>query len=246
MLSEFLINMAKNGVNGLHRKRETLDRIVIAIAKLKFKTYVDAEDAREAMEFFNVILLNYQQTVPASRNPRDITYEEVCIITKEQQNNKLTFIEAIKIACARKAEIESYLGDRIDFEYNWKLRPILDLIRKNNNIDVIDCKPILLQWKGDSAKGEIRDNSINRSEDESMETDVTEVSDATKEVLSSIYPSTKSHEISSKKDLYKFKGPITASNTSVTSDPKPPKLYLKHAHAAIVRTNEDLASENNS
>ena len=81
MLSEFLINMAKNGIRGLHRKRETLDRIAIAIAKLKLKAYADAEDAREAMEFFNVILLNYQQTVPASRNPRDITYEEVCIIT---------------------------------------------------------------------------------------------------------------------------------------------------------------------
>ena len=148
MLTEFLINMAKNGIRGLYRKRETLDRIAIAIAKLKLKAYADAEDAREAMEFFNVILLNYQQTVPASRNPRDITYEEVCIITNEQQNNKLTFIEAIKIACTRKAEIKYYLGDRIDFEHNWKLRPILDLIRKNSDIDVMDGKPILLHWKG--------------------------------------------------------------------------------------------------
>jgi MCM AAA-lid domain/MCM P-loop domain len=245
MISEYWIGMAKNGIRGLHRKLDTLERIAIAVAKLKLKSNADVEEAKEAMEFYNVILLNYQQTVPVSRNPRDIVYEEVCVITKEQQNNKLTFIEAIKIVCSRKIEAKHYLGDKTDLEHNWKLRPILELIRKNPEIDVIDGKPILLQWKGDITKSEICDNSINRSKDESMETDVTEVSDATKEVLSSIYQTTKFYEISSKKDLNKFKAPVTASDTSVTSDFLPPKLDLKHTRAAIVRTNEDSTSQNN-
>lgn len=127
MLSEYWIGMAKNGIRGLHRKLDTIERIAIAIAKLKLKGSVDVEEAREAMQFYNVMLLNYQQTVPLSRNPRDIIYEEVCKIVKERQDIGISYFKAIRIACSRKGEIKHYLGDKIDLEYNWKLRPILEL-----------------------------------------------------------------------------------------------------------------------
>jgi DNA replicative helicase MCM subunit Mcm2 (Cdc46/Mcm family) len=91
MLSEYWFKMAKNGIRGLPRKLDTLERIVIAVTKLKLKGFADVEEAREAMEFYNVILLNYQQTVPISRYPRDIIYEEVCKVVEEQQD--ITYIE---------------------------------------------------------------------------------------------------------------------------------------------------------
>ena len=87
MLSAYWIRMAKNGIRGLPRKLDTLERITMAITKLKLKPFAGVEEAKEAMEFYNVILLNYQQTVPVSRNPRDIIYEEVCKIVEEHQDN---------------------------------------------------------------------------------------------------------------------------------------------------------------
>ena len=246
MLSEYWIRMAKNGIRGLPRKLDTIERITIAIAKLKLKESADVEEAKEAMEFYNVILLNYQQTVPVSRNPRDIIYEEVCKIAEEHQDNRITYIEAIKIVCSRQREINHYLGDRIDLEYNWKLRPILQLIRKNPKIDVIDGKPILLHWKGDRSRNENLDNTNTISKKEDIETDVSEVSDVTKEVVSSIWPNVNYDEILTMDDPNKTKLSITASDTSDTSDLLIPRLDLKHTQAAVVRTNEDLVAEDDS
>lgn len=237
MLSEYWIRMAKNGIRGLPRKLDTIERIAIAIAKLKLKGNADVEEAKEAMEFYNFILLNYQQTVPVSRNPRDIIYEEVCKIAEEHQDNGITYIEAIKIVCSTKREIKHYLGDRIDLEHNWKLRPILDLIRKNNEINVIDGKPILLHWKGDKNP----DSSF--SENIAIETDVSEVSDATKEVLSDVWPITNGNKLD---DPSKSRPSIATSDPSDTSDSSNPsivRLSLRHTETARVFTNEDLASE---
>jgi hypothetical protein len=251
MLSEYWVRMAKTGVRGLARKLDTIERITIAITKLKLKSYADVE-AKEAMEFYNVILLNYQQTVPVSKNPRDIIYEEVCNIVKDHQDNGITYIEAIRIVCARRGEIKQYLGDRIDLEHNWKLRPALELIRKNPKIDVIDGKPICLYWKGNNDKKEtssiqeIADNKSISVKKKEIETDVSEVSDGTKEVLSNIWSKSNLNKISKKDDLNKFQESTTTSDTSDTSDSLVPRLDLKHTQAAIVRTNEDLVAEDDS
>ena len=153
------------------------------------------------MEFYNVILLNYQQTVPVSKNPRDIIYEEVCKIVKEHQDNKITYSRSNKNRSVQEeVEIKQYLGDKIDLEHNWKLRPILELIRKNPEIEVIDGKPILLHWKGSivmrtSFIRKTAHNNNIQSKKEDIETDVSEVSDATKEVVSSIWPTTNSNKL---------------------------------------------------
>jgi hypothetical protein len=54
-------------------------------------------------------------------------------------------------ACNRNEQVRHYLGDnnkKLDLEGNWKLRPILDLLRKNPSIGVNEGKPIVLWWKG--------------------------------------------------------------------------------------------------
>ena len=55
-------------------------------------------------------------------------------------------------ACNRDEQVRHYLGDnnkKLDLESNWKLRPILDLLRKNPSIGVNEGKPIVLWWMGD-------------------------------------------------------------------------------------------------
>jgi DNA replicative helicase MCM subunit Mcm2 (Cdc46/Mcm family) len=249
MLDQYWISMAAAGIRGLPRKRDTLDRITIAIAKLKLKAFADIEEAKEAMEFYNVILLNYQQTVPISTNPRDTIYEEVYSIVREHQGTGITYIEAIETVCSRKREIRQYLGGRIDLEHNWKLRPILELIRNNSDIDVIDAKPILLRWKDTNNKKEnsfIQETTDNQNitlKQKDIETDGSEVSDATKEVLSNIFPMINSNKLD---DPSKSPSSIPSSDPSDTSDPSnpaTPRLSVKHTQTARVFTNEDLASE---
>jgi replicative DNA helicase Mcm len=76
MLNEYWINMGSVGVRGLPRKLESLESAAIALAKLKLKNVVEAEDVTEIMEFYNLILLHFRQSAAVSRNPRIIAYEE--------------------------------------------------------------------------------------------------------------------------------------------------------------------------
>jgi hypothetical protein len=82
---------------------------------MKLKSHADIE-VKEAIVFFfyfyNVILLNYQQAITVSRNPRDIIYEEVCKVVERHQDYNTTYIDAIMLACSRKEEIKHYLGDK--------------------------------------------------------------------------------------------------------------------------------------
>jgi DNA replicative helicase MCM subunit Mcm2 (Cdc46/Mcm family) len=153
MLCEYWIGMAKADVKGLPRKLETLERIAVSISKLKLKNIVDVEEATEAMQFYNVILQHYQQTVAMSKKPVDIAYQEICAVVKEHNGFPISYVEAVKQACNRNEQVRYYLGNdkKIDLENNWKLRPILDLLRKDSSIGVNDGKPIVL-WlnrKGD-------------------------------------------------------------------------------------------------
>lgn len=75
--------MAGVGVTGLPRKLESLESTAIALAKLKLKNVIEAKEATETMEFFNTILLHFNQTVIISKNPCDITYTECVNILKE-------------------------------------------------------------------------------------------------------------------------------------------------------------------
>ena len=61
MLKEYYINIASN--YGSPRLLESLIIIAKMIARLKLKTVIDAEDAYEAQQFYNVILQQLQQVV---------------------------------------------------------------------------------------------------------------------------------------------------------------------------------------
>jgi replicative DNA helicase Mcm len=152
MLREYWIGMAKADVKGLPRKLETLERIAISIAKLKLKNIVDVEEATEAMQFYNVLLENYQQTVAISKKPVDIAYQEIRKVVKEHNGFPISYVEATKEAYRRNEQVKYYLNTdkKLDLESNWKLRHVLDLLRKDPSIDIVDEKPIVLRWKDDN------------------------------------------------------------------------------------------------
>ena len=94
MLREYWVRMGEAGVTGLPRKLDTLERIALARAKLKLKDVAGEEEAIETMQYYNVILHHYQQTVTISKKPSDTAYLEVVEVVKEQNGNPISYAEA--------------------------------------------------------------------------------------------------------------------------------------------------------
>ena len=145
MLDEYWINMGSVGVRGLPRKLESLESAAIALAKLKLKNVVEAEDVTEIMEFYNLILLHFRQSAAVSRNPRDIAYEE-CVDVLKSSKFAISYEEIVKSACSRNEKVKRYIGDKYKLEYNIKLRPIVELLQNHNHIIQTSQKPIVFQW----------------------------------------------------------------------------------------------------
>jgi DNA replicative helicase MCM subunit Mcm2 (Cdc46/Mcm family) len=72
MLKEYYINVALQ--YGSPRLLESVTIIAKMIARLKLKNIIDADDAYEAQQFFNVILQQLQQVVNIVTNPSDEAY----------------------------------------------------------------------------------------------------------------------------------------------------------------------------
>lgn len=168
LLDHFFKEMARKDVTGIFRKVESLYRVSIAIARLKLKEIVDTEDARETMQIFQFMLSEYNQSIGIPREPRDVVYELIRQIVKETYNisNGIEFIEAIKKACERDSLAMGYLGKDGKIEggllkqrHNYKLRPILELLRKDPYINIIGEHPIVLQWNPDGRLGDVSDVS---------------------------------------------------------------------------------------
>jgi DNA replicative helicase MCM subunit Mcm2 (Cdc46/Mcm family) len=95
MLREYWVRMGEAGVTGLPRKLDTLERIALARAKLKLKDVAGEEEAIETMQYYNVILQHYQQTVTISKKPSDTAYLEVVEVVKEQNGNHISYAEGV-------------------------------------------------------------------------------------------------------------------------------------------------------
>src|SRR5437867_8996613 len=94
MLVEFFTNLSYKGF-GTNRVLETLFRLSKAIARLKLKEIVDETDAQETIQFYNRMLLDYQEVTTSPENPRDTTYD-ACIKALKENQFAMTFDELIR------------------------------------------------------------------------------------------------------------------------------------------------------
>jgi hypothetical protein len=153
MLEEFFIEMGKSGVEGIFRKLESLLRVAIGIARLKLKVTVDLDDAQETIEIFRVMFQNYNHIISAIRDPRDVSYEEIKRVIREHNGYPINFTEAVRMACQHKDQVKYYLigreeisEDKLRQSKNWKLRPIVEFLRKDQAIEFVSEMPIILRW----------------------------------------------------------------------------------------------------
>lgn|GEM_PF-2518983 len=293
MLNEYYVGIAK--IVGSPRVRDTIFKTAKMIARLKLKDIVDADDAKEACQFYNVILNEYDNIVNIPADPKEVAIIEF-LHTFESAHTPIIFEEAASQTCKRNEYVGTYIGNDYKLRTNKKLRSILNRILEDSRIKRVQIKPTILQWiSKDQSKKDIHTNDDEKNTDSSDNnvTYVTNVTreqvhtrvekdsyqgkdsaeypkdkdvtgahrahrahsitsvqtnhiDATKEVLSGIWPTTNNKEIPSEDNTNEPSESITTSGTLDASDSLIPRLALKHSQAAVVFTNEDLASEDKS
>ena len=128
------------------RRRESLYRIARAIARIKLKNVVDVNDAKEAAEFYNVMISKFLQIVKIPENPRDLTVK-ICIeILRSHKSSAISFQDLIIKAKQENQQVRDYIGHNLKMQNNYKLRAVYDLLTNNSNIKIINEKPVVLKY----------------------------------------------------------------------------------------------------
>jgi DNA replicative helicase MCM subunit Mcm2 (Cdc46/Mcm family) len=152
MLNEFYVKIRKT--YGSPRIRETIYKITQNIARLKLKDEVDASDAKETIDFYNIILQQLDKVVASPANPRDTAYNE-CLNVLMESAYALSIEEIFKTACERNAQVARYLGNLYKLERNIRLRPVLEMLKNHSRIKIVQMKPMLLQYIPDPNKTQV-------------------------------------------------------------------------------------------
>ena len=143
MLNQFYVKIRMS--YGSPRIRETIYRIAQNIARLKLKDEVDSGDAKETIDFYNIILQQLDKVVASPANPRETAYNE-CLNVLMESPYPLADEEMYRTACERNAQVALYIGKSFKLENNKKLRPILDMLQNHSRVKIVQMKPIVLQY----------------------------------------------------------------------------------------------------
>ena len=129
----------------------TLHRLTKAVARLKLKNVADEEDAKESMEFYNVMLADFQESVTVSQSPKDVAYHEcVSILDDTKDIGGIALEELIITICKRNKQIAIWLGydenKSLKMRDNHKITDLYHRLLNHSNIKRVQEKPTVLQW----------------------------------------------------------------------------------------------------
>lgn len=150
MIKEFYKKISTKGF-GSPRVMITLFKLAKAIARLKLKEIADEEDASETMDFYNVMLLDFQKEVIVSQSLREIAYQE-CVALLEQCKDfgGITLEELITKICQGNKQLANYFEygkiKSLKIENNKKVRNVYDMLLNHSNIKKVQDRPIVLEW----------------------------------------------------------------------------------------------------
>jgi hypothetical protein len=237
MLKEFYISIAKN--HGSPRIRETIVTIAKMVSRLKLKNTIDAEDAKEAMEFYNVILQQLDQIVNVTTDPSNETFE-CCISVLQESSFAILFEEVIKSDCTKNDRVRHYIGEKFKLRENKKLRPILGRLRNHSHIRIVNEKPVALKWVSDNnnytSQRHLEDSSNTVLTTKCAPCDqcdpnplhIAKIQDTISEGMGKV------EEGSEKEDSESMRSHRAHRSQSVQ------RLALRHSSAAIIMSNNDL------
>lgn len=163
MLEDFYVNIKIKGY-GSDRVLPSLRKIAKAIARLKLKDIVDEYDAREAQEYYNVMLLNFQKQVIVSDPPSEIAYNECIVSLKKQKNfGGIAFEDILKEICKNNEQCADYFEyphKSLQIKNNRKARRICDKLLNNSHIKKTNEHPIALKWFDNNEDDDNKSSSV--------------------------------------------------------------------------------------
>src|SRR5215211_1917358 len=161
-LTDFYKEIRKKNF-GSPRVLKTLRKLAKAIARLKLKNIVDEEDAKEAMQFYNVMLYDFQKIVVIRDHPRDIAFQECISILKDGEHfGGFIFKDLIEKICQRNEQLARHFGYgkvSLQITHNKKSRNVYDMLLNDSKIKKIGEKPTVLQWLSDPSDSSDYDNT---------------------------------------------------------------------------------------
>jgi DNA replicative helicase MCM subunit Mcm2 (Cdc46/Mcm family) len=159
MIKDYYIGLCKSSfTTESNRKLETIIRLCKAVAKLKLKEIVEAEDVIQATRFYSALVYNSIHTrAPIPKDPVNLAIEECIAILKDKKDNSIVYTDLLMQVCGKNESVKSYLlgssSDKmkdqtlLSIDKNKKVRNILDILRNNKDINVVNRTPIKLQFK---------------------------------------------------------------------------------------------------
>ena len=143
------------------RRLETLYNLAKARAKLKLKDVVDAEDAKETVQYFSKVVNDYYQSTVIATDPRDVCVSIIEQILEENSKSQLTlgpmnFTDLVIMACEKDQQVKLYVGlepnnhfqsRNLTMRYNHKLRLIAQLLEgSSKHVRRTKTRPLMYQW----------------------------------------------------------------------------------------------------
>ncbi len=171
MIKDYYIGLCKSSfTTESNRKLETIIRLCKAVAKLKLKEIVEAEDVIQATRFYSAIVYNSIHTrAPIPKDPVNLAIEECIAILKDKKDNSIVYTDLLMQVCGKNESVKSYLSGSssdkmkdqtlLSIQRNKKVRNILDILRNNQDIDIVNKTPMKLQFKEQSAASSGSDRS---------------------------------------------------------------------------------------
>src|SRR5215469_9190615 len=256
MLEDYLVAIAKQGVRGLPRKLEALERTAIGFAKLKLKEVVDEEDVSDTIDLFNEMFKFYKQEVVTAR---DMAFLQCLAILQKTSPSKWTRDALVEEASSKNPTIDLYIDKSKKCRYNWKIRKTLTLLLEQHpNVLKVNNKPVTYVWvnKDDKIQSVNTNKNGPKTDNNHLEqlVDVCDVFPAQKqnsETKNTRYSGSSANAVSTvASDILSaatnandIKLPSDASHTSTESSgiiDYNNVISLKDSPAAVVLTNDDL------
>lgn len=135
---------------------------------MKLKEIVDEEDAKEVMEFYNVMLVTFQKSVVISQSPRDLAYNEcVSILEQIKDFGGIALEDSFKTICKNNERVANYFQydeKPLKIKNNRKVRDVYERLLNHSNVKKVQEKPIVLQWL-DSSTTKIEDPDLSDPSD---------------------------------------------------------------------------------
>lgn len=148
MVSMFSRYYRQMGILGSPRMVEALYNIGFAIARLKQKSIIGAEEAEEAMKLYNKQLENWSELIKIPADPRVYVRDKIIDVLRGSLYDR-DFVDLVEVVCKNDRSAAAYIGDDLKVESNKKLRAVRDMFTdmKLPDIMIVSQKPLSLAWE---------------------------------------------------------------------------------------------------